>query len=51
MVDNANVGAIAGLVDAGLVTPECMPKVYVFSGANIVPDDIEDLTAGTDVDP
>jgi hypothetical protein len=51
VVDNANVGAIAGLVDAGLVTAECMPKVYVFSGANIVPDDIEDLTAGTDVDP
>jgi Domain of unknown function (DUF4382) len=51
VVDNANVGAIAGLVDATLVTPGCMPKVYVFSGAGIVPDDIEDTTAGTDVDP
>lgn len=51
IVDNANVGAISGQVDATLVTPDCKPKVYVFSGANVVPDDIEDVTAGTDVDP
>jgi hypothetical protein len=51
VVDNANVGAIAGHVDASLVTTNCMPKVYVFAGANVPPDDIEDVTAGTDVDP
>ena len=51
VVDNANVGAIAGQVDATLVGADCVPKVYVFSGANVAPDDIEDVTAGTDVDP
>ena len=51
VVDNANVGAIAGQVDATLVGVDCMPKVYVFSGAGATPDDIEDVTAGTDVDP
>jgi hypothetical protein len=50
IVDDANVGAIAGAVDAALVTDGCLPKVYVFSGSAIVPDDIEDVAA-TDVDP
>lgn len=42
IVDDANVGAIAGHVDSALVTEQCLPKVYVFSGAGVVPDDIEE---------
>ena len=51
LVDNANAGAIAGLVDARLVPRDCLPKVYVFAGADVVPDGIEDTTVGTDADP
>lgn len=50
IVDDANVGAIAGHVDAALVTEGCLPKVYVFSGAGATPDDIEEA-AGADSDP
>jgi hypothetical protein len=39
IVDDANVGAIAGHVDAELVTEGCLPKVYVFSGADVTPND------------
>lgn len=46
IVDDANVGAIAGHVASELVTEQCLPKVYVFSGAGVVPDDID----GTDPD-
>jgi hypothetical protein len=52
LVDNANVGAIAGQVDATLVTEGCLPKVYVFVGADAAPDDIEESTPVTpDLDP
>jgi hypothetical protein len=51
IVDNANVGAIAGTVDSALVPEDCLPKVYVYSGADVVPDDIEESTTGTDIDP
>lgn len=51
IVDDANVGAIAGTVDSALVTAECLPKVYIYSGSGIVPDDIEDSDAAPDVDP
>ena len=52
LVDNANVGAIAGSVDAALVTTDCMPKVYVFEGTAVTPDDIEESTPTTpDIDP
>jgi hypothetical protein len=51
IVDDANVGAIAGSVDSALVTEDCLPKVYVFSGASVVPDDIEVQGATADVDP
>lgn len=52
IVDNANVGAIAGTVDSALVTANCLPKVYVFSGANVTADDIEEQAAvAPDVDP
>jgi hypothetical protein len=50
IVDDANVGAIAGHVASELVTDQCLPKVYVFSGAGITPDDIEDAD-GADADP
>lgn len=51
VVDDANVGAIAGTVDSALVTDTCLPKVYVFSGSDVVPDDLEDSGAAPDVDP
>jgi len=50
IVDDANVGAIAGHVAGELVTEQCLPKVYVFSGAGTTPDDIEDAD-GADADP
>jgi hypothetical protein len=50
LVDDANVGAIAGHVDGELITEECLPKVYVFSGAAVTPDDLEEAN-GADADP
>ena len=50
IVDDADVGAIAGHVDAALVTEGCLPKVYVFSGNGAAPDDIEEAS-GADLDP
>jgi len=47
MVDNTQVGAIAGTVNAALVPTGCTPAVYVFTGAGITPDDID----GIDPDP
>jgi hypothetical protein len=41
IVDDANVGAIVGMVDSSLVTEDCLPKVYVFSGNNVLPRDID----------
>src|SRR5688572_14088106 len=51
IVDNANVGAIAGTVDSALVTEDCLPKIYVYSGADVVPDDLEENAASAEVDP
>ncbi len=51
LVDNANVGAIAGKVDSALVPVGCTPAVYIFSGASVIPDDIEQTTTGIDIDP
>lgn len=51
IVDDSNVGAIAGSVDSALVAAECLPKVYVFQGSDAVPDDLEDAGAAPDVDP
>jgi len=50
MVDNLQVGAIAGTVDAALITSGCSPQVYIFTGAGVVPDDL-DPAANPDVDP
>jgi hypothetical protein len=52
IVNNANVGAIGGRIDASLITPTCKPAVYVYQGMNVTPDDIEETSATTpDVDP
>lgn len=52
LVDDANVGAFAGSVDAALVDEACSPKVYVFEGLGVTPDDVEETSATTpDVDP
>jgi hypothetical protein len=52
LVNNANVGAISGHVDAALVNETCEPAVYVYQGAGVVPDDIEETSATTpDIDP
>lgn len=51
LVDNANVGAIVGTVDNTLVTTGCLPKVYVFGGSGVVPDDLEEANTTGDVDP
>lgn len=51
IVDDANIGAIAGHVDSTLVTEGCLPKVYVFQGGDVVPDDLEEANDTGDVDP
>lgn len=51
IVDNADVGAIAGQVDSALVTADCVPAVYIFSGNDVVPDDIEETGSTPDIDP
>jgi hypothetical protein len=50
LVDDANVGAIAGHIDSELIAEECLPKVYVFSGSGVTPDDLEEAD-GADADP
>lgn len=49
IVDDANVGAIAGRVDSELITEGCLPKVYVFPGSSVTPDDLEEVD-GNDAD-
>lgn len=51
IVDDANVGAIAGEVDSALVTGDCLPKVYVYSGSGVIPDDIEESSSALDIEP
>lgn len=43
MVDNSMVGSIGGTVAKELVTAGCTPAVYVFSGSNVTPDDIDQI--------
>ena len=45
IVDNAQVGAIAGTVAAALVTTDCTPAVYVFEGSGVTPDDVDGAPA------
>lgn len=51
IVDDANVGAISGTIDSALVTEACLPKVYVYSGSDVTPDDLEEAGGASDVDP
>ncbi|GFE81945.1 hypothetical protein GCM10011487_39450 [Steroidobacter agaridevorans] len=51
VVDDASVGAIAGVVDSTLVPEDCLPNVYVFTGNDITPDDLEEAAVAGDVDP
>ena len=41
IVDNAQVGLIAGTVAAALIPDGCTPAVYVFTGAGMTPDDVD----------
>src|SRR3954463_9723226 len=40
LVNNLEVGSIAGTVAAGLVVDGCHPAIYLFSGAGVTPDDL-----------
>jgi len=40
MVNNLEVGTISGTVATGLVVDGCVPAVYLYTGADIVPDDL-----------
>ncbi|HEY5761286.1 MAG TPA: DUF4382 domain-containing protein [Steroidobacter sp.] len=51
IVDDANIGAIAGVIDSDLVPEDCLPKVYVYAGSGITPDDLEEADVSGDVDP
>ena len=44
LVNNLEVGAIEGTVAPALVVDGCMPAVYLFTGADVVPDDIGSAT-------
>jgi len=43
IVDNTQVGAIAGTVAAALVPDGCAPAVYVFAGGGVTPDDVDGM--------
>jgi len=44
LVNNLEVGVIEGTVAAGLIVDGCVPAVYLYTGANVVPDDIGSAT-------
>jgi hypothetical protein len=48
LLDSASVGTISGTVGPNFVNGICNPYVYVFTGANVVPDDID---LASDIDP
>jgi len=53
MVNNLEVGTIDGTVATALVVDGCVPSVYLYTGADVVPDDIGSATpplASTAVD-
>ena len=50
IVDNLQLGVISGTVPTRLIPSGCTPFIYVFSGANVVPDDLDPAPA-PDVDP
>jgi hypothetical protein len=44
LVNNLEVGTIEGTVAPELVVDGCVPAVYLFTGADVVPDDIGSVT-------
>lgn len=44
LVNNLEVGAIAGTVAQALIVDGCAPSVYLYTGADIVPDDLGSAT-------
>ena len=41
LVDNTEVGSIAGTVDSGIASAtDCSPAVYVYEGSDVTPDDV-----------
>jgi hypothetical protein len=44
LVNNLEVGTIEGTVAPALIVTDCVPAVYLYSGANVVPDDIGSAT-------
>lgn len=55
LVDNLQVGAIEGVVAASIAAENCAPAIYVYEGADTVPDDIGSateplVTAGVELD-
>ena len=44
LVNNLEVGTIDGTVAAALIVDGCVPAVYVYTGAGVVPDDLGSAT-------
>jgi uncharacterized protein DUF4382 len=44
MVNNLEVGIIDGSVATALIVEGCVPAVYLYAGANVVPDDLGSAT-------
>lgn len=44
LVDNLQVGGLAGVIAPALIATGCEPAVYVFNGLNITPDDLGGTT-------
>jgi len=44
MVNNLEVGTIDGTVATALIVDGCVPAVYLYTGSNIVPDDLGSAT-------
>jgi hypothetical protein len=44
LVNNLEVGTIEGKVATALIVDGCVPAVYLYTGANIVPDDLGSAT-------
>jgi hypothetical protein len=44
LVNNLEVGTIDGTVANALVVDGCVPSVYLYTGANVVPDDLGSVT-------
>jgi hypothetical protein len=50
IIDRLQVGTISGTIPATRIPAGCTPFIYIFSGLNIVPDDLDPAPA-PDVDP